>query len=70
MPHAGGSKEAGQKEEGKHALHAPHTGTPSLPEIVVKPESQHVAGVTAASEDKEYKITFGQVGVEGSEVWM
>lgn len=31
------------------------------PEIVVKPESQHIPGMEASFEDKEIRITFGQI---------
>lgn len=31
------------------------------PEIVVRPESQHVPGIEQAMEEKEYKIMFGQI---------
>jgi DNA-directed RNA polymerase II subunit RPB2 len=31
------------------------------PEIVVKPESQHIPGMAEALEEKEYKIGFGQI---------
>jgi DNA-directed RNA polymerase II subunit RPB2 len=30
-------------------------------EIVVKPESQHIPGLEAPADDREYKITFGQI---------
>eukprot|EP00955_Chlamydomonas_euryale_P116435 366417-Chlamydomonas_euryale.AAC.3 len=31
------------------------------PEIVVKPENQHVPGMEASFEEKEIRITFGQI---------
>lgn len=31
------------------------------PEIIVKPESQHIPGMAEATEEKEHKIEFGQI---------
>ncbi len=31
------------------------------PEIIVKPESQHVPGMEQSLEEKEFKISFGQI---------
>ncbi|GAX80657.1 hypothetical protein CEUSTIGMA_g8092.t1 [Chlamydomonas eustigma] len=31
------------------------------PDIIVKPESQHIPGLEAPTDDREYKISFGQI---------